>query len=829
MKKTFFILLLISSVLFPQRSATNPWSDKDENLISSSLTKTISTSSSRILSLDIHQLKTILENAPEEFSAGASSSAPLLAIPLPDGFSTIMKVVSSPVMEPLLAARYPEIRTYLVTSTDNNAWWGRIDLTPHGFHGMIFTEKGTVFIDPYSRGNTEFYQSYFRSNYILPAEKAESGICLTESDGSSGAVPARVIPGTLRTYRLANACTGEYSTFHGGTVPLVLAAMVTSLNRINGVYEREVGVRMLLVNNNDQIIFLNASTDPYTNNNGSTMLGQNQTTCDNIIGSANYDIGHVYSTGGGGVAYLRSVCSSSLKAGGVTGGPSPVGDPFDIDYVAHEMGHQFGGNHTQNNSCQRNASTAFEPGSASTIMGYAGICSPNLQNNSDDYFHIGSQVEITNFINGTGNGCAVRISNNNEPPVLTLPQSGYTIPINTPFKLTGSATDPDNTSLTYCWEQYDVGPSGNPNTPSGNAPIFRSFNPVVTGSRYFPKLSDVYNNTQTLGEILPSYTRNLKFRFTVRDNNPGAGNYTSGEVTYAVDQTAGPFTVTYPNASGISVPALSQMTVTWNVANTTNASVNCQNVNILLTKDNGLTYTPVLMNTPNDGSQDVTIPDIQTTNARIVVEGVNNIFYDVSNASFSITSAIPVELTSFTATAQNGSVIVEWSTATETNNKGFEVQKKAGENFIAIGYVNGNGTSVTGHSYSYTDASAVTGRNVYRLKQIDYDGTFAYSPAAETEVLAPSEFSLAQNYPNPFNPATTISFSLAEASKVTLEVFDVLGNKIATAANGSFQAGYHNVRFDASLLNSGLYIYTLNATAESGKVFTQTMKMMLLK
>jgi hypothetical protein len=320
----------------------------------------------------------------------------------------------------------------------------------------------------------------------------------------------------LRTYRLALAATGEYSIYHGGTKPLVLSEMVIAMNRVNGVYEQDTAVRMVLIANNDLVIYLDGTTDPYTNNNGSTMLGQNQTTLDTVIGNANYDVGHVFSTGGGGVAQLRVPCVTGSKARGVTGLTNPIGDPFYIDYVAHEMGHQYGGNHTFNGnagSCSgsnRNASTAYEPGSGTTIMAYAGICSPqNIQNNSDDHFHTHSIQEIVAYTTtGNGNNCPVITNTGNSAPTSEAGTGGFTIPINTPFILTGSGTDPNGGDvLSYNWEEYDLGPAGHPNSPVNNAPIFRSFPSVPEPFRYFPRLSDIVNNTQTLGEILPSYTR----------------------------------------------------------------------------------------------------------------------------------------------------------------------------------------------------------------------------------------------------------------------------------------------------------------------------------
>jgi len=827
MKKIFIFFLLIVPFVVAQGLSLNPWKDFNRNSLPAGLDKQITVEKYRLLELDKSSISQFLATAPAEFSYTAGK-VPVLELPLPNGGSSKFEIYYSPVMEPGLAEKYPEIRTYLAKSIDNYSYSARIDLTPQGFHAQIFTSEGTIFIDPYSKGNSTFHISYFRKDFAPSQEKLLKSICLVDEQSPAVTSGARLAAGTLRTYRLAMAATGEYTSFHGGTIALAMAAIVTSVNRVNQVYERDFSVRMILIANNNLIVYTNASTDPYTNNNGSTMLGQNISNLNNVIGSANYDIGHVFSTGGGGVAYLGSVCGSS-KAGGVTGGPAPVGDPFDIDYVAHEMGHQFGANHTQNNNCQRNASTAYEPGSAATIMGYAGICPPDLQNNSDDYFHSGSMAEISNFIAGTGNNCAVSVSNGNEKPVITsFPTGGFTIPINTPFKLTGAATDVDNASLTYCWEEYDVGPSTHPNSPSGNAPIFRSFDPVVSGTRWFPKRADVYSGTQVLGEILPSYARNLKFRLIVRDNNPGAGNYAYQEMTFAVAGSA-PFKVTYPNTN-VSIPALSPVTVTWDVSNTNTSPVNCQNVNIKVTTDGGNTFTNVAGPVPNNGAAIVNLPNIQTTTARIYVEAADNIFYDVSDANFSITQPVPVELAAFTAISENGSVVLDWTTATETNNKGFEIERKsANGEFVNVGFVSGNGTTTKITNYSFSDKPFAAGNYTYRLKQIDFDGTFSFSNEVNVDITNPDAFTLSQNYPNPFNPSTSITFSLPEASNVKIVVYDVVGNKIAELVNGNFATGWHKADFDASKMNSGIYLYTITAQSVNGKSFSATRKMMLIK
>ncbi len=570
--------------------------------------------------------------APPRFNQSAGDQIEF-ELPMPDGSFSRFKVLSAPVMAPSLARKYPDIKNYTLVGITNPYAVAKIDFGPKGFHAMIMMPKvSTVFIDPYQL-DEGVYMSYRKKDYPLPDELFN---CLVEDEEFEADDYRRSVAGdcTFREYRLALACTGEYATYHGGTVILAKAAMNVTMNRVNGIFEKDAGITMMLVPNNDTLIFLNGGTDPYTNSSGSTMLNENQTTCDDYIGTANYDIGHVFSTGGGGIASLRSPCVASRKAKGVTGRGAPIGDPFDVDYVAHEMGHQYGGNHTQNNSCQR-SSQSYEPGSASTIMGYAGICPPNVQNNSDPYYHAASLAEFASFVtNGTtGGSCDNVLSTANNPPTADA-GANYTIPISTPFTLTGVGTDPDGDPITYCWEQYDPEVSTQPPSPTSTVgPNFRTLLPDTLPHRDFPKMG--MSNTW---EVLPSVGRTMDFRLTVRDYSStyGYGCTEEDDMQVTTHAGAGPFALTLPNG-GENWSSGGSDTVKWNVANSNLAPINCANVDILLSTDGGMTYpTSLATNVPNDGVHVVNVPNVTSTLASIKVKAVGNIFFDVSNGFFTI-------------------------------------------------------------------------------------------------------------------------------------------------------------------------------------------------
>lgn len=609
---------------------------------------------------------TLLQLQESQLKSLLSTDGVTIQLPTPDGKTRSFVVTSAPCMEVGLAAKFPEIKTYTGIATDNKSVTAKFDFTYTGFHALVFDGSNTYIIDPYGANSAGgYYVCYYQRNMNRNSDGAFCGNTnradneiQTHSQMSVGRgkyppIQMKANGANRKSYRLAVACTGEYSVAAaGGGAPskaLSMSAIVTSINRVNGLYEREVGVHMDLINNNSDIVYLDGTTDPYANGSGNTMMSQNQTNVDAVIGTINYDIGHVFSTGGGGIAQLGSVCDPLQKAQGVTGQPNPLGAAFDYDFVAHEMGHQFGAVHTFNantGSCASNgvATAAYEPAGGTTIMAYAGICfGNNIQNHSDAYFHAKSLDEITEFLAVDGAICATSTGTSNTPPVVPNYQQSYNIPYLTPFELIApTATDTDHDTLTYCWEEWDLGSfraSFVNTTTSG--PIFRSMNPDFSRTRIFPRLDSLRRNvTNYLGEKLPEVSRTLNFKLTVRDILNGSGTFYIHDdlITLDVTNTSGPFKVIYPNLYADYLQSGASATITWDVANTTAAPVSCSNVDILLSVDDGITFPYTLAsNTANDGSETVNIPaGIYAGGCRIKVKGVGNVFFDMSNEGFRI-------------------------------------------------------------------------------------------------------------------------------------------------------------------------------------------------
>ncbi len=651
LSSVFFLGVSLCSVSYSQSGKTvvDTWKTITQSEIPVSGTRYIKPTKFTTMQLDVELLRQQLAGAKR--ITDPSYIPVFVKIPRADGTFGIYQVHENETMSEGLAAQFPEIRSYDGIPLDNSGEVVKFDLTPQGFHAMtLIPGQSTLFIDPYSfgGGDIEHYIVYSKADFttdkIFSCPMEETLLTEIEDD------PVKIFGNcTKRTYRLALSATGEYTTFQGGTVALAQAAQVTTMNRVNGVYMRDLAVTLTIIPNNNLLIYTNSGTDPFTNGTPGTMITQNQNNTTTVIGSANYDIGHVFGTNSGGLAGLGVVCSSSNKARGVTGSGAPVGDPFDIDYVAHEMGHQFSGNHSfrgSAGSCSGNANnaTAMEPGSGSSIMAYAGICSPqNVQSNSDDHFHGVNMNEMHVFINGGGNGCAVSSPiPNQSSPTITGTVGSVTIPAGTPFALTATATDPDGDVLTYCWEQMNNQASTQPPVATATGgPNFRSRTPSTSGTRYFPSIASLMTNGPFTWEVLPTVNRTMNFRCTVRDNEANGGCNDHADIAITTTTSAGPFVVNYPSATGITWQGNTTQTVTWSVANTNVAPVACANVDVMISTDGGATFTVIANNVPNDGSQDVTVPNTATTNAIIMVICENGTFFDVSNNKFTITVGAP--------------------------------------------------------------------------------------------------------------------------------------------------------------------------------------------
>jgi len=632
----------------------------------------------KLFDLNLSSLRTNLANAPARISKSQSNI--ILSLPNADGLLEGFRIYENSIMDPALAARYPQIKSYIGIGIEDPTATAYFSVSPLGFKSMVLApDKAAVFIEPIS-ADLETYTVYRKSDKKQSLSRFECSVIddvAPQIDAS--ALRPNADDGLLRTFRLAMSCTGEYGVYFGGTKALALAAINNSMTRVNGIFEKDFSVRMVLIANTDAVIYTNASTDPYSAASGmSSWNSQLQSTLTSVIGEANYDVGHLFgaSGGGGNAGCIGCVCVNGQKGSGITSPADgiPSGDNFDVDYVAHELGHQFGANHTWTHGGNEGTSVQMEPGSGSTIMGYAGITSLDVQPHSDAYFHAVSIQQVTN--NVKAKTCSVNTSTGNSIPTANAGLD-YTIPKSTPFMLTASATDANGDALTYNWEQMNSQTNATaPSATKTSGVNYRSYPSSASPTRYFPRMASVLTGaTTTAGseltvEALSSVARTLNFRVTVRDNRAGGSANNSDDTVITVNATAGPFTVSSPNTA-VSYVGGSTQTVTWAVAGTTANGVNCANVDILLSTNAGTTWTTLLAATPNDGTQAVTIPNTPGTTNRIMVKGTNHIFFDVSNTNFTITAGsapdtiAPTAPTLTASGTTTTSTTLSWSGATD--------------------------------------------------------------------------------------------------------------------------------------------------------------------
>ncbi|MCP3927579.1 MAG: T9SS type A sorting domain-containing protein [Bacteroidetes bacterium] len=971
----------------------------------------------QLFSTEIEEIKTVLQDVPKRYDIRLEDSETILIFPGREGKMEAFKMLEAPIMEEALAVQYPKIKTFVGQGIDDPTAILHMSIGTDGLHAMVLAAgKPPFYIDPYTR-NRDKYIVYSKSD--LP--DSHDFVCEfgdedpINQNSEINPLETNIPDGYMRQYNLAVATTIEYSAYHltNQSVPggaseavkkaAVLSAITTTINRVKGIYEKELGVTFVLNANETDIIFIDS--DNFTNNSSSDLIIESQVEIDNAIGNANYDIGHTFSTGGGGLASLGGICTidsygtTSRKAKAVTGSLNPIGDAYDIDFVVHEIGHHFGANHSYNGDGVGNCSTsvsatAAEPGSGSTIMAYAGICgSLNVQQNSDAYFHIVSLKEINERLTNAGNfthpfytQCSTNTSTGNQEPVADA-GSNYTIPKGTAFVLYGSANDPNGDAMTYCWDQIDL---EQPNvyplvSTTITGPLYRSFPPTTSPNRFMPKFETVFGGSlESTWEVTPTVGRNLNFSLTARDNRADGGQTSSDEMLVTVSSVAGPFEVTSQATEEIWATAESK-TITWNVAGTTANGINTANVKIDLADDTGAVLSVLLASTPNDGSADITVPNIIESNARVRVSGINNIFYalnsnsatiavnttpaycssscsssgsttfsdgttrvvfntidnastgtpaysdytaistdvvkgqsydltvnvntdgyfteltkvwidwnrncdlsdsgeeyalgttvnatdgSTSNSPLSITipatatlgetkmrvsSAYhggntpftpapcsnnfwgevedytvnikatpvynPVDLINFHAKAvENRYIRLDWKTATEENNAGFELQRGTdGKRFIPIRWIEGNGTSLELQQYQYVDKEVENNQiYYYRLKQVDFDGTFEYS-GIQSSVVRYSDAGFAV-YPSPASDRIYVKTEedLNQQKDITFELFDALGRKVLIQSLDQKETS-----ISITQIPTGVYFYKIikrTGTLKSDKILVR--------
>ncbi|GAB3871991.1 hypothetical protein GCM10028824_21850 [Hymenobacter segetis] len=758
--------------------------------------------------LDAAQLAARLARAPLETKPAAAVT---LELPYPDGTLHRFALTKVPVMAPALAARYPQIQTYAGHGLDEPTASVRLETSPAGLHAQVLglTSALRIEADP---GTANRYQSYPDA---LPEFACQALAVPGRAHRPAGGTPPT--PPTpygtqLRVLRLALATTGEYyqsPALGKNDAVATMTSLVTLVSALNAVYERELAVRLELIANNNLLIYTDPAADPYTNSSPGTMIDESRASINTVIGSANYDLGHVlgYRAGGySGVAYIDVTCFDPYKGGGASTGSTAA---YMAAVTTHEIGHQLGSEHTFNGdqgNCSggnRSPALAYEPGAGNTIMSYDSRCAPDNVGAGINYFHAGSLSAIVPSLS-----CGTFTATGNQPPSVSVPASNaYTIPLGTPFTLTGSGTDPNGDALAYSWEELDL---GNASGLAGAAadvsgpPLFRSFAPVASPARTFPNLTSLLANTASLGEILPQVARTLNFRLTARDNHSGVAG---ANVTLAV-ASAGPFAVTAPSAA-LTAAGGSNYALTWSVLGTDQAPVSCPDVQVLFSTDGGLTFPTVLLaSTPNDGTQTVQLPNVSTTKGRLKIQALNNVFFAINNANITLTATLPVELTAFTAEAHGPTAHLEWHTASEKNNAGFAIEASAdGTAFRRLGWVAGQGSSTMPHSYQFDDAELATypGPTVYyRLRQLDNNGPESLSPVRAVAVAGAT--TRLQVWPNPAAGTVTVA-GLAAGQPV--QVLDLAGRVRLTAT----QAGSGALRLELAGLAPGLYVVRGNGTA----------------
>jgi len=779
-------------------------------------------SSYKMMNLNVAKLQQIQQVVPF-MENGAMIQGLLFDIPTPDGDIHQTTLVETCLWSDRNFANKVPAKTYSMFNPRTKAFEGNITITDKGINGILFTDNGTSVITPLFNNSSAHMIFYQKDGGASTVSCAVSG----EPTSYNTNTAARGLAGTCvpKTYRMVLSATGEFTTW-SGSVSQAQAKMVAIMNIVSAIYKSDANVFFSLVPN-DNVVYLDAASDPYPTGASvdASLLDQNRDNLINTIGSANYDMGIVFtrmsSGGGSGLAQLQAVCSAG-KGRAAMGHTNP-NDSWFPGATAHEIGHNFGATHAfagTNNGCasNRSISSSWEPGSGSTIMSYgAAACGAtnSIVGNQELYFHAGSIGQIQSYI-GSGATCYTASATTNVAPTATTLGTSFSIPANTPFVLKLNSTDANGDALTYTWEQMDVTTAGSVTTaPTGtetNGPLFRSLFPSTNSTRYFPALNYLINGTPYAYEVLPLVARTMNFRGTVRDNSTLGGCTNEVNVTLNV-QTSNGFKVTNPawgtvwNKNGNNTAS-----VTWDVAGT--FPTMAATVDILLSTDGGYTYPITLASAvPNTGSYNVLIPALNTSTGKVMVKGTNNVFFNIQDELLIITDPMPVTFLSFTAKKEGSKAILNWSTATETNSDKFIVERSVNGNDFKeqIGTVKAAGNSTTVQNYSLVDVSPLNKWNYYRIKEVDLDGKITYSNIASV-YFGKDNTSIVSVYPNPVKDKTTIEFYTERGSKVKMEVYDSKGALVSSQTYMSV-TGINRAAVNIQSLSTG--IYTLKCFTDS--------------
>jgi len=588
----------------------------------------------------------------------SSQTAQTIELPLPVSGATRFTLEDSGVLPPGLAARFPGLRSMIGRDAEGRT--ARIDIDAAGaVHARVTDRAGDWIVQPETpvkRAPGARSRHSPAIHVVFRRADAPAGPALRETTPHGGGLPTAA-PGTragkartgsgqlLRTFRIAMSASSDYVAKMGGTVEDGLAGVAKVVNRLNAIYENDLGVHFQLAENNDRLIFADKDTDPFKGlGDDDQLVLRNAAVAAQTLGRENYDVGHLVHAVASGTAGLAgrigNTCLNATrtidvrpgtkvtdqdyeddgadKAAGMTGSADPFGDTFHVDYVAHELGHQFGGQHTFNiadpGSDQREPDAAVEPGGGSTIMGYAGITSANLQTRSDDYFHGRSIGEIRAWLDSEGGSCAAtRVNPIRTPMVDTSYPSYVAVPARTPFELAGALSYVHaGATPTYTFEQIDRGRAQTTAelTDTGNGPLFRSRRPTASGSQTFPATGVLLGKEPIgRGDTFPMRDRTLNFRLTARDNLDQLAHVVSRDITVDVVDTGAAFEVVAPRKSA-TLSRGKTIAVKWRVAGTDKPPLSCTSVDVRLSVDGGESWLEenLLTRVRNNGTARFTIP-----------------------------------------------------------------------------------------------------------------------------------------------------------------------------------------------------------------------------